>query len=79
MTAVARRRAVSLPAEAEVSTLEFRIRFIDASETILSRLHIEACDLAGAVALVEGLAWPSGAGRMEILDAVDNKVHSQLL
>jgi hypothetical protein len=59
--------------------MRFRAQFLDASAKVIAEWAADAFALKGALALIEGLAWPPGAVRMEILDPVGNKVHSQLL
>jgi hypothetical protein len=77
MFPVAARREASRLDDAEASTVEFRLRFLDASEATLRELYVEAYDVAGALALVEGFAWPAGAVRIAILDAEGREVHSE--
>jgi hypothetical protein len=73
----ARREASARLADTEVSTLKFRLRFLNVSGATLKELHIDACDVAGAVALVEGLAWPPNASKMVIINASGGEVHSE--
>jgi hypothetical protein len=55
--------------------MNFRVQFLDAFAMIIAEWPAYAVDAAGAVALVEGLAWPVDALRMQILDEDGRLVH----
>jgi hypothetical protein len=55
--------------------MNFRVQFLDAKAAIIAEWSAEANDAAGAIMLVEGLRWPAGAERMQILDARGRLVH----
>jgi hypothetical protein len=55
--------------------MRFRVQFLDASSKSVAEWAADAFTLKGALDLVEGLAWPPGAVRMQVLDADGRLVH----
>ena len=60
---------------AEPSPTRYRVQYLDSFSTTLAERHAYSSTLAGALALVEGVAFPAGAVRMRILDAAGHLVH----
>ena len=63
--------------EVEGATVQFRVQFLDVSAAVIKEMHIDAHSVAGAIELVAGLDWPTGAVRIVILDEVGSAVHSE--
>jgi hypothetical protein len=57
--------------------MNFRVQFLGASAEIIAKWAANAFDLKSALALIEGLAWPPGALRMQILDEDGRLAHWQ--
>jgi hypothetical protein len=57
---------------------QYRVQYLDAYSTVLAERHAYANDLAGALALVEGVTF-LGAVRMRILDAEGHLLHPKTL
>ena len=74
---VAKVRATVDIDDVEGATVQFRVQFLDVSAALIKEMHIGAHSVAGAIELVAGLAWPTGAVRMVILDEVGSAVHSE--
>jgi len=55
--------------------MRFRVQFLDASALFVAEWAADAFDLKGALKLIEGLAWPAGAARMQVLDEDGRLVH----
>ena len=48
--------------------MDFRLQFLDSSGNVIADWPCPARDAEGAVELPDGLKWPDGALRMQILD-----------
>jgi hypothetical protein len=48
---------------------QYRVQYLDSYSSIIAERHAYANDFAGALALIDGLAFPTGSVRMRILDA----------
>ena len=57
--------------------MQFRVQFLDASGTIIRKMHADAWNAAAAIALVKRMEWPAGAVRMVILNEAGGEVHSE--
>jgi hypothetical protein len=57
--------------------MHYTVQFLDASATVIEEWHADADDVAGAIALVEGVSWPLEAATMRILDANAVVVHER--
>jgi hypothetical protein len=57
--------------------MRFRVQFLDLCAKIVAEWAVDAFDLKAAFELIAGLAGPSGAVRMQILDADGRLVHWQ--
>jgi hypothetical protein len=57
--------------------MHYTVQFLAASATVLEEWHADADDVAGAIALIEGVSWPRDALRMRILDADGRVVHER--
>jgi len=57
--------------------MHYTVQFLDASATVIEEWHADANDVAGAIALIEGVSWPLDAARMRILDAEGLMVHER--
>jgi hypothetical protein len=55
--------------------MDFRVQFLDASANIIAEWAANASDVAGAIDLVDGLTWPTGALRIQIIDEDGRLVH----
>ena len=55
--------------------MNFRVQFLDASAAVIAEWSAEAHSAKGAIKLVEGLNWPAGGRRMQILDDEGRLVH----
>jgi hypothetical protein len=55
--------------------MNFRIQFLNLAAEIVAERFVDASDVAGVVALIEGIAWPDGASRLKILDENGTAVH----
>jgi hypothetical protein len=55
--------------------MNYRVQFLNLSAEIVAERLADAFDVAEAVALVDGIAWPDGASRMKILDEYGTAVH----
>ena len=53
----------------------FRVQFLDASAAVIVEWHADADDVAGAIALIDGVSWLLDAARMRILDSTGLMVH----
>ena len=63
--------------DVEGATVQFRVQFLDVSAAVIKGMHIDAHSVAGAIELVAGLDWPTGAVRIAILDEVGSAVYSE--
>ena len=61
---------------ARALTVQFRIRFLDASRSIIQEMHADVWNAPGATSLVKGMVAGS-AIRMVILNEVGGEVHSE--
>jgi hypothetical protein len=57
--------------------MHYTVQFLDASATVSEEWHADADDVAGAIALIEGVSWPLDAVRMRILDVNGLVVHER--
>jgi hypothetical protein len=57
--------------------MHYTVQFLDASATVIEEWHADADDVAGAIALIEGVSWPIDAATMRILDAEGLTVHER--
>lgn len=55
----------------------FRVAFLDASATLIAEWEANASNAASAIELVDGLNWPDGALRMQIIDEEGRVIHWQ--
>jgi hypothetical protein len=55
----------------------FRVAFLDASATLIAEWEANASNAASAIELVNGLKWPDGAERMQIVDEEGRMIHWQ--
>jgi hypothetical protein len=55
--------------------MNYRVQFLNASTEIVAERFADASDVAGVVALIEGIAWPEGTSRLRILDESGVAVH----
>ena len=53
----------------------FRVAFLDASATLIAEWEANASNAASAIELVDGLNWPDGALRMQIIDEEGRVIH----
>ena len=44
--------------------MQFSVQFLDVSAAVIKEMHIDAHSVAGAIELVAGLDWPTGAVRI---------------
>jgi len=57
--------------------MNLRVQFFDGSGCIVAEWSAYALDVAGAIALIEGVRWPDGGVHMRILDADGREVHER--
>jgi hypothetical protein len=57
--------------------LTFRVQFLDRAAKVIVEWEARAADLAGALEILDGLEWPLGALRVQILDDDGRLVHWQ--
>jgi hypothetical protein len=55
--------------------IQYRVQYLDSFSTVLAGQHVYSNSLAGALALVEGVAFPMGAVRMRILDGAGHLLY----
>ena len=58
--------------------MHYAVQFLDASATVIEEWHADADDVAGAIALIEGVSWPLDAVRMRILEPDGREVHERV-
>src|SRR5271170_2878030 len=61
-----------------VQAMHYTVQFLDASATVIEEWHADANDVAGAIALIEGVSWPLDAVRMRILEPDGREVHERV-
>ena len=57
--------------------MHFSVQFLEDAGNVIEEWHADADDVAGAIALIEGVSWPLDAARMLILDSTGLVVHEQ--
>jgi hypothetical protein len=58
--------------------MPYTVQFLDGSTAVIAEWSAYALTSRGAIELVEGARWPSGAVCMRILDADGRMVHARL-
>ena len=57
--------------------MHYDVQFLDDAGSVIEEWHAEADDVAGAIALIEGVSWPLDAAKMRILNSTGLVVHER--
>ena len=57
--------------------MNFRVQFLDGSANVIAEWSAYAHSARGAIELTEGLEWPAGAERMQIVDESGREVYGR--
>ena len=57
--------------------MHYDVQFLDDAGSVIVEWHADANDVAGAIALIEGVSWPLDAARMRILNSTGLVVYEQ--